>query len=491
MKYRMSETNKSIKINVIWNTILSLSLIIFPFITFPYITRVLGVEVNGIISFSSATINYFSLFATLGLTTYGVKACAQVKDNSKELSKVVHELLMISSVAAIIVLTLLYCLCFWIPKFRQCALFIVVYSINIIGNVIGINWMYQGIEKYKYVTTRSIAFKIISILMMFLLVHDPEDGIWYAVVSVFAVAGGNLYNFIHARKYISFKRLDNYNWKRHIAPLMILFATNLAVNVYSNLDTVMLGFIQNDYATGIYTVAVKIKTILLTLVSSFSLVIMSRLSYVKTKQNADNNQFLTILKKSYSVIVMITIPLVIFFIMFAKESILILSGKDFVEATEPMVILMPTIVLSALSQIIGSQYSVSIGKEKNLMIAVICGAIMNVICNACLIPKYSYNGAAVGTLIAEFTQFFIQIFLALNMVRKVFALKKICQVVVCTLISTILIKVGGFTELFIAPIWNIIICGCIFFGSYFVELYIAKFDILYDMIKVIRTKIGR
>ena len=81
----MSEANKSIKINVIWNAILSLSSIIFPFITFPYITRVLGVEVNGIISFSSATINYFSLFATLGLTTYGVKACAQVKDNSKEL----------------------------------------------------------------------------------------------------------------------------------------------------------------------------------------------------------------------------------------------------------------------------------------------------------------------------------------------------------------------------------------------------------------------
>lgn len=94
---------KSIGINVIWNGILSLSSILFPIITFPYITRVLGVETNGAISFATSVVNYFALFATLGLSSYGVKACAQVKDDKDQLSRVTQELLIISSVAAIIV----------------------------------------------------------------------------------------------------------------------------------------------------------------------------------------------------------------------------------------------------------------------------------------------------------------------------------------------------------------------------------------------------
>ena len=164
------EERKSIKSNIIWNGILSLSSIIFPFLTFPYLTRVLDVEVNGAINFSLSMTNYLALFATLGLSVYGVKACAQVKDDKKELSKVVHELLIISSTAAIIVLVILYSAILMIPKLSVYAAYLTVYSLNIIFNVLGMNWMYQGIERYRYTTTRSIAFKVISMAMMFLFV---------------------------------------------------------------------------------------------------------------------------------------------------------------------------------------------------------------------------------------------------------------------------------------------------------------------------------
>lgn len=103
----MMERHKSLVSNVIWNAILSLSQILFPLITFPYITRVLGVEANGANSFALSVVNYFALFASLGMSTYGVKACAQVKDNKDELSKVVQELLAISGTTTFIVIVFL------------------------------------------------------------------------------------------------------------------------------------------------------------------------------------------------------------------------------------------------------------------------------------------------------------------------------------------------------------------------------------------------
>lgn len=484
----MEFKNKSVGINAIWNGILSLASILFPIITFPYITRVLGVEVNGAISFSLSVSNYFSLFATLGLSTYGVKACARVKDNRRELSKVVHELLIISTIAAIIVLVVFYGSMLFVPQFRQYRTLLFIYSINIILNVLGMNWMYQGIEKFKYITTRSLIFKVISIIMMFLFVKNSKDGAIYAMISVFATGAGNILNIIYSHNYIDYQRFEDYEIKKHIKPIVILFATTLAVNVYSSLDTVMLGFFKGDYATGIYSVAVKIKTILITLVSSFSVVMMSRISYIE-KDGEDNVYSLLI--KSFDFLSFLTIPLCCFFVIMSKESVCFISGYDYILASTPMLILMPTIIISSLSQIIGSQYSVSIGKEKNLMIAVVSGAIINIIFNAILIPRYSYNGAAIGTVIAEITQFVIQIILAKEMVIQVFDIKQPLKAVVGAVIASIVVGCFKFYMNFTNLFLELLLLAFVFFVVYILIMYLLKYSLLEYFKKMIINKIKR
>lgn len=477
---------KSIGINVIWNGILSLSSILFPIITFPYMTRVLGVETNGAISFATSVVNYFALFATLGLSSYGVKACAQVKDDRDQLSIVTQELLMISSIAAIIVLAVLYLSLWFVPQFKGYRSLMMVYSVNIVLNVLGMNWMYQGIEKYKYITTRSIAFKIISIVLMFLFVKKPSDGVIYAIISVFAVSAGNILNIIYSHNYISFKRYNEYRFRRHLKPIFILFATTLAINVYSHMDTVMLGLYHGDYATGIYSVAVKVKTILLTLISSFSLVMMSRLSYVG--RNSENSMY-GLLQKSYELLLFVTIPICTYFTFFSRESVIFLSGVSFEEASAPMRILMPTIIISSVSQIVGSQYSVSIGKEKNLMIAVVTGAIVNVIFNSIFIPKLSYNGAAIGTLIAEATQCSIQIFFAWQMVKQVFTVKALGKVVIGTGIAYIVSLTFNSTISISGSFWVLSINACLFFSVYAIVMIILKYELCLSMLQLVTSKI--
>lgn len=481
----MSRHLNSVTRNVIWNGILSLFSILFPIITFPYVTRVLGVTTNGAVSFSLSVVNYFALFAALGLSTYGVKACAQVKDDKEHLSKVTHELLIISSVSAIVVLSVLFMALTFVPAFRNYRVLMSVYSINIVLNVLGMNWMYQGIEKFRYITTRSIIFKIISIFLMFVFVKNANDGIIYAAISVFAAGAGNILNAVYSHNYIKYKKYSGYEFKRHLKPIFILFATTLAVNVYSQLDTVMLGLFLGDYATGIYSVAVKIKTILLSLVSSFSVVMMSRMAFVGRKSE---NDILELLKKSYNLTIFTTIPISAYFVMLATESVVFLSGTSFVEANVPMKILMPTIVISSVSQIIGSQYSVSVGKEKNLMVAVIAGAIVNVIFNALLIPRISYNGAALGTIVAEATQCIIQVLLAREMVKQVFSVENLLKVSIGTIAAVISLMVlrflVGFSSLFAALFFSAVA----FFATYLVVLIFAKYDTCMDLLHIFFNK---
>lgn len=94
---------QSIKFNYIMNSILTLSSIIFPLITFPYVSRILNPVGMGKISFATSVIIYFSMFAQLGIPTYGIRACAKVRDDKAKLSKVVQEIIIINLVMCLVV----------------------------------------------------------------------------------------------------------------------------------------------------------------------------------------------------------------------------------------------------------------------------------------------------------------------------------------------------------------------------------------------------
>ena len=87
---------KSVKKNFVMNALLAMSGFVFPIITFPYVSRVLGPAGTGRVSFATSVIAYFSMFAQLGIPTYGIRACAKVRDDRMALTRTVHELLGIN-----------------------------------------------------------------------------------------------------------------------------------------------------------------------------------------------------------------------------------------------------------------------------------------------------------------------------------------------------------------------------------------------------------
>lgn len=242
---------KSIRYNFIMNFILTVSNFIFPLLTFPYVSRVLQVEANGTVAYVSSIVSYFMMIASLGIPTYGIRAAAKVRDDKRKLSTIVQELLIINVILVFLVLIAYFIMLFTLPSMYVYKELFYINAIGILLNVIGVGWFFQAIEQYDYITLRSIFFRLLSLAMIFLLIHSPEDYIMYAGVSVFASVGSNILNFKRLFKYISFKKTEIYHFKPHIKPILILFAQTLVVSIYTNLDTVMLGSMKGTYDVGL------------------------------------------------------------------------------------------------------------------------------------------------------------------------------------------------------------------------------------------------
>lgn len=407
---------KSVKLNMIMNAILTMSNIIFPLITFPYASRILLPSGMGKITFATSIVAYFSMFAQLGIPTYGIRACAKVRDDKQKLSRTVQELLIINVVTVIISYAFFAISIFTIPKFNAQKELLLIMGITILLNAMGVEWLYKALEQYSYITIRSIIFKIIALISLFLLIHNQEDYIIYGGITIFAASASNILNFINLRKHIILKPMGGYKIKNHLQPMLIFFAVSVAATIYTNLDNVMLGFIKGDVEVGYYTAAIKVKTILVSLVTSASVVLLPRASHYIEQGKKD--EFYGILNKTLRLLLILAIPLAIYFMMYAKESILLLSGKDFINSIFPMQIIMPTLIFIGMTNLIGIQMLVPLGKEKLVLWSEIAGAAVDLILNAIFIPSYGATGAAIGTLVAELVVLFVQLLFVKDKIKE-------------------------------------------------------------------------
>ena len=398
---------KSVKYNFIMNVILTASTIIFPLITFPYISRILLPAGVGKVNFATSVVSYFSMFAMLGVPTYGIRACAQVRDDREELSRTVQEILILNTLVSFFVYSVYFFALWNVPRMRQDFRLFAVMSSTILFNVIGVEWLYKGLEQYSYITARSIIFKFLGLVLMFSLVKDQQDYVIYGAISIVASVGSNLLNFLNLRKYIDIRPVWNYHITRHVRAVSVFFLMAVATTIYTNLDTVMLGFMKDDVEVGYYTAAVKVKTLLVSFVTALSAVLLPRVSYYIEHEMED--AFIRMSQKALNFVVLISVPVTMYFVIFAKESILMLSGSEFAGAVVPMQIIMPTVIFIGITNVLGIQILVPLGEEKKVCYSVLVGAIVDLLVNVICIPRFASSGAAFGTVVAEISVLIVQV----------------------------------------------------------------------------------
>lgn len=465
----------SVKYNFIMNFILTASNFIFPLITFPYVSRILLASGNGRVNFAASVANYFMMVASLGIPTYGIKACAKVRDDKDALSKTVQEILIINLVSTVLV-TLTYLVCiFTVPKFVQDKTLYLIEGVNIVLNMFGVNWLYQALEQYDYITVRSVIFKFISMILMFLLVHQQSDYRIYAAITVLAAVGSNILNFIRLRRFVTLKRFNNYEFKKHLRPIFILFAQSVTTSIYTNLDTVMLGFMKNDEAVGLYTASVKVKGILLSIVTSLGGVLLPRMSYY-VKKNA-KDEFYKLLRLALNAVLFMSFPLAIYFSIESRNCILFLAGKGYLGAIPAMAIITVAIIPTGITGIIGIQTLTPLNREKQVLFSVIVGAVSDFVLNLIMIPQWGAAGAALATTIAEFLVLLVQIVLARDILKNVAGeihFIKYLLITAAVSIPTLILTQRLHYNVFI----NLVITAFVFFGIYVLILYAIKDELL-------------
>ncbi|MCM3763518.1 flippase [Neobacillus niacini] len=399
---------KSLKVNFILNFIRVLMLIIFPLITFPYASRVLLPSGIGKVNFAISVVSYFLLFASLGINTYGIREAAKLRNDRSQLTKLVKELFTINLFFSILAYLLLFLALWLIPHFSGYRMLLLICSIQIVAAAIGVEWLYSALEEYTYITIRSIAFQILSLILLFTFVKDSGDYVNYAMITIIASSGSYILNFINSRKYINWFEKSKLDLKKHMKPILVIFSLNLSVNIYTNLDSVMLGFIKGDVAVGLYTAAVKIIKIVGMLITSLGAVLLPRLAFYLNENR--ESEFDELIKKSLNFVLLLSIPAVIGLSLLSRPIILIFSGEAYLPALIPMQILAPIILLTSISNLTGMQILVPSNRERLLVISVTASAITNFVLNLFFIPKYGVIGASIATLVAEILAMSLQIY---------------------------------------------------------------------------------
>lgn len=392
---------KSLGLNAFLNGFKSILNLIFPLISFPYISRVLSVPGIGIYNFSNTYVNYFILIAGLGVATYAVREGAQYRNEKAKIEKFASQVFSINLIATVIAYILLFFSLILFKILNNYVSCILIFSIQILFTTLGTEWIYTIYEDYAYITIRSIVFKIASIALLFILVRKSTDYLWYAFITVLAVVGSNILNFWHARSFINIKLTLKTNWQYHLKPILIIFASAVAVTIYVSSDTTILGILKNDYAVGIYSTSVKIYQIAQSLLSAILTVTIPRLAMLwGQRRRKEYNDVLTRVINTLGILVL---PASVGLMMLSREVVLIIAGHKFLPSVNSLRIITWAIIFSIFSWIFSDCVLIPAKRESKVLRNTLITAAINVILNFILIPSMSYDGTSLSTVIAEFS----------------------------------------------------------------------------------------
>lgn len=483
MPNKTDENLKTIRSNMFLSSIRSIAGVLFPLITFPYISRVLGVENIGRYNFSRSVINYFALLAGLGFNTYAVREGSKLRNNPLEFKKFADEMFSMNMLSTTLSYLLLGIILILVPKLHNYVDLLLILSIQIFFQTIGVEWIYSIYENYAYITVRSLIFQVISLILMFLTVRNAQDTAAYAIVAVISAVGSNIMNFVHARRYCRIGLTLHIDWGKHLKPILILFATSAMIQIYVNSDTTILGFLCNDHTVGIYAVSTRIYSAVKTVLSSVIIVSIPRLSSLSGEGNLP--EFSRLSKNIYETLLTIMLPIVTGIIMLRRPIIMLVAGRSYESACSSLFLLCIAIIFCLGAYFWGHCVLVPLGLEKVLFNATCVSAAVNIVLNFVLIPVWQENAAAITTIIAEGITFFWCAWEGMKQIKIRGLGKNIVKITLgCLLIVLISIVISHYVTSYIIQILMTVVISVIAYTALEIALHnILILDIVKGLIR--------
>ena len=384
--------------NYFYNLLLTLANLLFPILSFPYVSRVLGPEGIGKVQFVFSFSQYFALVASLGIPVYGMQQIAKHRNDKEGRSKVFSELIAIYLLSTICLFLLYLAVIFTFPYFYADITIYLAASLMVLLGFSYIDWLFTGMEEFRSIALRAVIFKMIGLTLLYLFVKERSDFRIYLYIMMFSFLGNNILSFFLVRDKVTLV-FSGLKLKQHLVPLFFILGTSLASSMYTDMDTVLLGFLSNDRTVGLYTAAVKLSKITIPFVTSMTVILMPKVS----KDFADNNlvEVQKTINQTFRFLVFFAVPMVFGLALLAPEFIALFSGKDFLPASDSMRLLSLLPIIIGLGHFYLYMVLVPAGKNREMFFCVLGGVIMSLVLNVLLIPHFHEVGSSIANICAE------------------------------------------------------------------------------------------
>ena len=388
----------TLKKNIFYSGILTTANYIFPLITYPYVSRVLGVANIGACNFVDSIINYFLILSALGIGTVGIREIAKNKGNKPDLQKTFSQLFTINTISTTIALAVLLIAMHTVPKLQENYDLMWIGVLKLVFNYLLIEWFFKGLEDFKYVTNRTIFVRCLYVLSVFVFVRTTNDvSIYYFLTSATIVVNA-IINLVYARRFIKFKLCFS-SLKEQTKSVCTLGVYNILTSLYTTFNVAYLGFVSSETQVGYYTTSTKIHTIILMAFTAVTGVMMPRMASILSEKKY--SEYGRLIKKSVLILLVFSIPCVIIIEVFAPLIIKIIAGSGYEGAILPLRIIAPLVLIIGIEQILITQSLMPMGKDKAVLINSIIGAIIGIAANLILVPYLASIGSAIVWLLSE------------------------------------------------------------------------------------------
>ncbi len=392
--------SKSLKSNYIFNLINTVSQILFPLITFPYASRIMLPDGIGQVNFFASIISYITLFSSLGIPVYAIKAIAAVRNNPEDLNRTTVEIVTLNLLLTIFGYLAVGIICLTVSKVSVDIPLFLILSLSIFFTTIGCEWFYRGIEDFKYITIRGLVVKILSMVLLFCFVKSKDDILIYGLYTVIGSIGGNIFNFVRLKQYISVGAvIRTIRPFRHIKPVLHVFLFSAITSLYLQLNTIILGFMKDSADVGIYTAALKIFGIINGIIGSLSTVMLPRISNLVAEK--ENKEIVRLTQKAYDFSICLAFPIIIGLVACSPYIIHLLCGENFMDSVQCVRIMAPIMLFVSISSLLGYQVLYPMG-HLNLVIGYcVIGCVINLILDLILVSNYTYIGVSIAYATTE------------------------------------------------------------------------------------------
>ena len=485
--------DKKLILNYIYNILYQMVKVVLPLITVPYLYSHVGAETLGISDFASNIAQWFILFGILGVNIYGNREIAKIRNDKDKLGKTFFEIFYMQAINMVIA-TILYFVYVKLTVHTNINIYYLTGMI-MLASMLDITWFFYGVEDFKKASIRNIVVKILGVSLIILLVKKPEDLWLYVVINCLSELVGQFIMFTQLKQYINFEHVSiKKAYKRHLKPTIALFVPTIAISIYTILDQTMIGYMYNTLHLNYYKTSMSFIKMFLYFITAIGAVVLPRVANVYHNDEDGDKKVEKLIKDTMRIALFLAIPMT--FGMVGISKIFISWYLPSAPIIADLIILgSPIIIFISISNVTCTQYMVPTGMTKEYSISVISGALVNMLINLFLIPRWGAYGAIVGSIIAEFVVTFVQmIYIKQRVSIKFFdssqlkyLLSSLVMLIVVFLIGNFMIDNITISSSKVGLLINLV---QIFVGIivYFVGLLILKDKLLFTVINKIKPK---